>query len=519
MRAINEVMLRLSKRAEQYDQEHLVASFVDAGAMLTLLSNRDNQVIFGRRGTGKTHVLAYLAQSLGKRGDIVVAIDMRAIGSSGGIYGDSSRPLSERATRLLIDTLQELHSRLLAAVLADESIDLAAVQRPLDNFADSTVDVRVEGTIVVEEDQREINKDAMSLNAIAATGNLGVGLTTSAQSTAERGSKRTSSGNERLRVIFGQVRRNLDDFIKELKGKRVWILLDEWSEVPIDLQPYLADLLRRTIFPVQGVSVKIAAIEQRTSLRIHVDDSEGYIGIEMGADIAASLNLDEYMVFDNDAEKAGQFFKQLLYKHASALKPESYQDWPQSADRFIAELFTQSTAFDEFVIASEGVPRDAINIIGLAAQTSSDENVSVVAVRKTARLWYHRSKEGAIQGRTGALSLLRWIIDTVIRGRQAKAFLLQTGTQDNLIDYLYDSRILHLTKQGISAQDSPGIRFNVYAIDYGCYVDLLATKYAPKGMFEVEVEDNAEYINVPKTDYRSIRRSILNLGDYYDSMN
>src|SRR5690348_2995153 len=159
MRAINEVMLRLSKRAEQYDQEHLMASFVDAGALLTLLGNRDNQVIFGRRGTGKTHVLAYLAQELKIKRDVVVEIDMRSIGSSGGIYGDSSRPLAERATRLLIDTLQEIHSRLVAAVLSDETVDLRAVQRPLDNFADSTVDVRVEGRVTVEENQRQLNKD------------------------------------------------------------------------------------------------------------------------------------------------------------------------------------------------------------------------------------------------------------------------------------------------------------------------------------------------------------------------
>jgi len=315
--------------------------------------------------------------------------------------------------------------------------------------------------------------------------------------------------------MFGQVGRDLGEFIKELSGKRVWILLDEWSEVPIDLQPYLADLLRRTVFPVQGVSVKIAAIEQRTSFRIHDETSGGYIGIEIGADIAASLNLDEYMVFDNDAQKAGHFFKQLLYKHASALRPPDYAGWPDSADKFASELFTQSTAFEEFVIASEGVPRDAINIIGLAAQASSEESVSVVSIRKAARQWYHRSKEGAIQGRDEALSLLRWIIDTVIRGRQAKAFLLQTGTQDELIDYLYDSRILHMTKQGISSQDSPGLRFNVYAIDYGCYVDLLATKNAPRGMFEAELDNGVGFINVPKTDYRSIRRSILNLVDFY----
>jgi hypothetical protein len=50
-----------------------------------------------------------------------------------------------------------------------------------------------------------------------------------------------------------------------LGTKRVWILLDEWSVIPADLQPYLADLLRRSVFPVAAISVKIAAIEKRSS--------------------------------------------------------------------------------------------------------------------------------------------------------------------------------------------------------------------------------------------------------------
>lgn len=522
MREINEMMLRLSKRAEQYDPEHLVASFVDAGALLTILKNRDNQVIFGRRGTGKTHVLSYLAQQLRNQRDLVVVVDMRTIGSSGGIYADPTRPLPERATRLLIDTLQAIHARLVEAVLADDQVDLKAVQRPLDDFANSTVDVYVDGTISTEVG---VESSAKSKDGF----NFGVGSVPSftSEMCGEQSSglktKETRSGSEKLRVIFGRVGQDLTEFTATIGKKRLWILLDEWSEVPLDLQPYLADLLRRTVFPVSGVSVKLAAIEQRTNFRVHDAPSGSYVGIEIGADVAASLNLDEFMVFDNDPAKAGAFFKQLLFKHATALRSDQAGTWPANADRFISDLFTQSTAFDEFVRASEGVPRDAINIIGLAAQSSGEDKVSVAAVRESARIWYHRSKEGAVQGRSDALTLLRWIIEVVIKNKQAKAFLLQSGTRDSLIDYLYDSRILHVIKQGISAQDQPGVRFNVYSIDYGCYVDLLTTKHAPKGLFQAVDTDketdghagDGAYVDVPSNDYRSIRRSILRLSEFY----
>jgi hypothetical protein len=114
--------------------------------------------------------------------------------------------------------------------------------------------------------------------------------------------------------------------------------------------------------------------------------------------------------------------------------------------------------------------------------------------------------------------LLEWIINEVIGKRQARAFLLRSNVNDPLISLLYDARILHLLKQGVSAQLLPGQRFNVYSLDYGCYVDLIATARAPKGLLLDDTEEGeTTYIEVPKTDFRSIRNSVLDLDDYYQT--
>lgn len=42
-------------------------------------------------------------------GGLPIYIDMRKIGSSGGLYADVTVPLAERATRLLLDVLAEVH--------------------------------------------------------------------------------------------------------------------------------------------------------------------------------------------------------------------------------------------------------------------------------------------------------------------------------------------------------------------------------------------------------------------------
>lgn len=291
-------------------------------------------------------------------------------------------------------------------------------------------------------------------------------------------------------------------------------LLDEWSEVPLDLQPYLADLLRRTLFTIHGTSVKIAAIEQRCDFRVE-QEFGGYIGIELGADAANSLNLDEYMVFDNNSEQAKVFFAQLIFKHVRAFfENTAGVEFPGTSADFIRQAFTQQNSYDEFVRAAEGVPRDAINILGLAAQVAQSQAISIPNIRGAAKTWYNRNKEQSVTAKTKALELLRWIIDEVIAHRRARAFLLRSDSRHELIDFLYDARILHLVKQGVSSHDLPGVRFNVYSIDYGCYVDLINTSRAPQGLFEIDTESGSEFIEVPANDYRAIRRAILDLSDF-----
>jgi hypothetical protein len=139
-------------------------------------------------------------------------------------------------------------------------------------------------------------------------------------------------------------------------------------------------------------------------------------------------------------------------------------------------------------------------------------------VRKAAQLWYQASKDAAISADDNAKRLLQWIVDKVIKERQTKAFLLEAGTKDPLIDFLYDERVLHVLRKSISAQDEPGKRFTVYGIDYGCYVDLISTARAPKGMLDVGVQSTSFSTIVPRTDFRSVRRCILDLTDFYTTI-
>lgn len=524
--SINKAILRLPKRAESSARPKLIQTFVDVGPLFSLLSGIDHQILYGRRGTGKTHVLNYLADSREKEGDAVVVTDLRNIGSSAGLYADATVPLPERATNLLVDTLLSIHASLYEFFVdRSEELDLSRSGPALDRLADAITEVKVVGDV---EDSY-----SSSYSAKQSSGSrLGVDLSASPSAGVDfsdgdsesQAFKNTISrrGKEQLYVNFGAASSAFRDIVSCLRGKQLWVLLDEWSSIPVDLQPYLADLIRRSLFPAQGITVKIAAIEHRSNFMIHKGGGD-YTGIEAGADASADVNLDDFMVFDNDSQRSQMFFQELLSQHIIAAANDiGLEDVvPSKSSELMRQTFTEKRAVEEFVRACEGVPRDGINIISLAAQKAVDGSISVSDIRTAASSWYQRDKEKTVGSNELAMDLLHWIIDQVIGGRKARAFLLKSGGDNELVESLYDSRVLHVLKKGISSHDQPGVRYDVYKLDYGCYVNLLSTSKAPQGLLPLEDGAASDYIEVPPDDYRSIRRAILKIDDFlehrYDS--
>jgi hypothetical protein len=71
-----------------------------------------------------------------------------------------------------------------------------------------------------------------------------------AHQTQEQSTHRQKSSGDRIhRVNFGRIADVFRRLIKALNNLRLWIILDEWSVIPLDLQPYLADLIRRSLCP------------------------------------------------------------------------------------------------------------------------------------------------------------------------------------------------------------------------------------------------------------------------------
>lgn len=486
---LNQALMRIPRRAESSDRFVLATTFVAVGSFAAMLHSTDHQILYGRRGTGKTHALLYLSDLIERAGDVAVYLDLRTIGTAGGMYADSSVSPAVRGTHLLVDVLEAIHETLLSIAVGDD-IGSGDLLDALDALAEAATKVAVVGGVEEETTAREGTETSR-----------GVELALSPQVTVSAKHHRAISGESRRRrtgieehqVIFGPLARALRDIAAALGEARLWLLLDEWSSVPLDLQPLMADLLRRSVMPTAGITVKIAAIEHRSRFA-QLLPTGGYIGIELGADAASAVSLDDFMASGDARNRAQEFFGQLFHNHASTHLCRMVVDPPSDAESLIEATFRPNT-FSELVRAAEGVPRDAINIAALAAQHAHDQPIGLPEVRRAARDWFLRDKQTALTTNEPARQTLRLLVDEVIGRRRSRTFLLEhtASARHETIDELYDARLLHIQRRGIVDPKNPGTLYDGFAIDYGCYVALLLD-----GDQHIRPRDRISWLNSPR---------------------
>ncbi|HWL55464.1 MAG TPA: hypothetical protein VNQ78_02170 [Paracoccus sp. (in: a-proteobacteria)] len=515
-------LIGLKGRAERLEPDQVIESFSSVGPLLPLISTEDHQVIFGRRGTGKTHALRYLYATKSDEGDCAIFVDMRNLGSDNSIYNDHNLAVTERATRLLIDTLVFIQDGILDFAVSSPNADLATLESPLDRLGEAVSQVRVSGEVKVsiKEARSDTSRKKRGLFAKFGLGGNSAGgdFTAEKQNATDYTSVKEVTGAESISIRFPELSASLRDVVNILPAKRFWIILDEWSSVPLELQPFLADMLKRAFFNIPQITVKIGAIEHRTKFLIE-PNSDNIVGLEVTADIRSNVRLDDYLLFENNNDASVSFFKEFLYRHIKSYCKEKGLPEPEGADEVYRKSFNQKTSLEEFVKAAEGVPRDALHIISICAQKSLSGLIDIPTVRAAAHRHYQEDKSSQVEGNAVLRDLLQFIVDTAIRKKKTNAFLLEVGVKDHNIDLLFDRRMIHIRQRNVSSRDNPGARYVHYKIDYGCYVDLIATRQMPREQDffgEKTMEELAEEIEVPmEDDARSYRRSILDLEEFY----
>lgn len=500
-RAVSKIKLRSEIHT---DFQRLSDIYVDPGALIQL-SNENSQIFYGRRGTGKTHLLRALgATLLDENSDnaLVAYIDCRTLGSA-ATFCETNKPTSLRCISLFSDIVKILSDNILEEIVKVNDFNLLDKLDKLTKTSglDFIASDFTEGDEHTSGNEERINVFISKNPSIA-------GETRENINTKEFA---TSTGKIISNIKFPQLNTCLDFILSKLNS-RLYVLIDEFSSIPRDIQPFFSEFIKKGLLSCQRVTIKIAALEHRSQFKTKINDHQ--FGFEVGPEIPVTLDLDEYFVFDKNKENVKNLYKSVLYGHInSALERPTFMQEEfaiYNKDDFARSLFNEESTFEELARAAEGVIRDLINIFQIAffdTLRQGRETIDKKSIAMAAKKWYEDDKRKDLDEEL--ILLLGKIINEVIGDKKARAFMLSRDLEgNNLIQGLVDARVLHLIAKGYSGQDKSGERYNIYSLDYGTYIDLKSTKNAVEPDF-FEAEEGSDFV-VPFDDKRSIRRIILN---------
>lgn len=512
-KALTQAVAAIPQRSErQQDLQKLVGSFVDVG-ILPQTRNINNQILYGRRGTGKTHVLRVLASELRQAPrNAVLYIDARTLGSTSQ-FSDATVPIASRCLALFRDVLGEIYNTLLDHIVNTAPAEADMLLDSLNELVSLITDTVMTYSAEAMTARALAKESARSDSEIGADGKVGLRASISTSSELLREQEKTTEYKitEQDKIIFPALSSNIAKILRGY-GAALYLLIDEWSSLPLDIQPFLAEFFKRTFLPLPEVIIKIASLEYRSAFRL--DSARGLIGFEIGADVSAAIDIDDYYVYDRNPARITEAFADMLYKHVQTELPSDYLNATfqvTSGTTLARRLFSDMAVFQELVRASEGVARDLINIFSHAyfsAHRRGKEKIDKAAVTEAARIWFEQDK---LHNLDDTLQLvLRRIVEEVIGDKKARSFLLprELGS-DPLIQKLFDFRVLHVVQRGYADKDKPGVRYDIYTLDYGTYVNLMNTSKKPDLGFSEISSTATDDLIVPFDDRRSIRRIIL----------
>ena len=396
----------MSTRAENMDIDKDHRLYVDNPQHDTISSMQGaaSQILFGRRGTGKTMMLRKLLRMgypYEKEADyIAILLQTFDFTRSSVHHGNDGPKLRARAH--FREFLNQVSHRLLEIgdqLFRDEALlaRLALKNRSRrelleDKFLQLSAVLQYGGAVLQPEggtfihelriahrQSKEGLKRYISGAHVRSDGRIDLGqlpkLTIGGgHSRVNDSSSKSQSEYEKTAHFechqnyqFGlpEIRDLLRGILEHLSVSRLVVIIDEWHEMR-ECQAEFADLLRRTFFGIDSISVKIAAYRNMSSFS-NGGVNENFRGMEVGQDIDDAGDLDA-MPDQKDSES---YFAEMLYRRLILHEPQ-LEDHYGPPDKFdhtmlVNDMFQNGHAFSMLIRGSHGVSRDFLEVFNRAS--------------------------------------------------------------------------------------------------------------------------------------------------------
>lgn len=426
--------------------------FVDSRHQRARLSSKQNHVIFGRRGAGKTT----LVNSIRDSGTAVyIYLNLED-------YKDITFP------NIIIHVLVEMFGALGARV--EESYDWyqfweGSKRRLKKKLLQKASRLRSYLHQPDEETQEVSEREAYQEKVQGSVQKYSLAASGSETQGRAREVKRElpKSKIDYLRIELTEYKRLIDAVSQVLGERPIFLVLDDFYFIQKETQPEFVDYFHRL---TKGtlLFLKVATIKHRSKLYRRRDGK--YIGVELSHDIF-EVDMD-YML--DDFDELQSFMRQLLVNAIEVA----------GARVSVEELFA-GEGFSQLCLASGGVPRDFLSLFVNLANRSSSSGQPIGKVQVTdAAISNIGSKMESMKRDSGDEdSILQDCLSHIKRyvydEKRTNAFLVPKDDLEKdaagrqAIRELVDLRLIHLVDHNTSKAPSDGRRYEAYILDIGLY--------------------------------------------------
>lgn len=425
--------------------------FVDSRHSQSRLLSKQNHVVFGRRGAGKTSLVSSIETS-DDHIDIYLNLED---------YKDITFP------NIVIYILVELFKQLQIRVRSNVRFWRF---RPKARRVNRKVGEALrELEVYIYEPDEEVQQVSTSeahrgeLSASANAHGLSGGGRFGKESSQQISRSLPKQKIDHLRLQLTKYKGLVVEISELLNSRPVYLVMDDFYFVVKDVQPDLIDYFHRLTKGTE-LFLKIATIKHRS--KIYKRTSEQYIGVEMGHDV---FEIDMDYTLDS-SEELQEFMQQLL---SNAIK--------QSGARMSIDDIFAGDGFSQLCLASGGVPRDFLSLFVKLANgvVATGRTIGKVQVNE-ASITNMSSKMDSMKRDSGdedaiLENCIRRIKKFVYFEKRTNAFLVARDDLDQneqarqAIRELVDLRLIHLVDDNISHAPSDGRRYEAYILDVGLY--------------------------------------------------
>jgi hypothetical protein len=273
--------------------------------------------------------------------------------------------------------------------------------------------------------------------------------------------------------VWARVGASIDAVAATLPGGRLWLLIDEWDSLEDEIAGDVAGVLTRIAHDCDSLTIKCAAgasIGKRTPLLP-----------------GTRLDLDEALSVDCSPGDAQQFCEELLFRRIGSQT--------DGLDRTVLRemLFADSQAGHALSIASNGLPRDLLNLAMRAASYDDAQSISTAGVLRAAEEFYDRDKRHMLPPYLETDLILRWVFERGDDDGRPRAFTLpEFASGSPLLDELEGIRVLRRVPSPHRVNVTPDAG-RAYRMDLGCYRVMQSRQGA-----EPEAEADADSRSAPQ---------------------